>query len=91
MPYLPVEFELLIPLAIALFFSFLFESDPREYLWSGLVAMITWLITGMVFLITSTYPTIALIFLAIAILYIVRIVILTFEPLRQKRKLDDET
>jgi hypothetical protein len=88
---LPVEFEILIPLVIALFFSFLYETDKDEHLWAGMIAMVVWLSSSLLFLIVSSYPVIAFVFMAVWILYLIRIVIQLFKPLQERRRLEGDT
>lgn len=90
---LPVEFEILIPIVIAVFFSILYEVDPAENLWSAMIAMVCWLVSGMTFLMISTYPVISLVFMGAFIIYVVRIVMQLYKPLTQssKRRLEDDT
>lgn len=82
---LPVEYEILVPMVIALFFTMIFIFDRKEYLWAGIVAMGVWLVSGAVYLIISTYPVMALVFLAVGILLLTRIMIDLFRPLNEGR------
>jgi len=93
MATLPVEFEVLIPLFLGCFFSLIYESDKEEGFWAGAVATMVWIVTGLVYLLVSAYPSLALIFSGIGILYVIRILIATFRPLtrKEKRKLEDDT
>jgi len=88
---LPIEFEILVPLIISLFFSLLYEFNKDENFWAGIVAMVCWLTSGMVFLVVSTYPVISLIFNAVGIIYIVRLVLDAFKPLQGSRRLEGDT
>lgn len=92
MASLPIEYEVVIPLLIALFFSLLYELDRDENFWAGCVAMMVWLVTGLVYLIVSNFPSLGLIFNGVGIIYVVRIVIAAFKPLtdKQKRTLEGE-
>lgn len=81
---LPVEFEILIPLVTALFFSLLYEANPDEQKWAGLVAMVAWLVNMLLWLIISSYPVIALLFFAVWIIYVVRLLLGFFKPLEVK-------
>ena len=88
---LPVEFEILIPLVVALFFSLLYESDTDDKKWAGLIAMVLWLSNMLLWLIISRYPVISLVFMAVWIIYVVRLVISFFKPMENKRRLDGDT
>jgi hypothetical protein len=88
---LPAEIEVLIPMFVACFFALLYEFDKEENLWSGIISAFTWLITGMVFLITSAYPVIALVFMGIGIIYIIRIMMALYKPLTERRRLEGDT
>ena len=87
---LPVEYEILVPLVIAIVFSLLYEMDRREMLWSGIVGMGVWLVASMVYLVVSDYPVIALVFMTVGIVYVIRILIDLFKPLKDTRKMEDE-
>jgi apolipoprotein N-acyltransferase len=78
---IPVEYEVLVPLLISIFFTLLYESDNREMLWSGFTAWACWLITAFTWLISSAYPVISLIFFVPFIVYLLRTLIGTFKPL----------
>jgi len=85
---LPVEFEVIIPLFISCFFSLVYELDREENLWSAIVAAVCWLTSGMVFLVISAYPEIALLFNAVGIIYIVRLVAeKLWKPLTREKSL----
>lgn len=90
---LPIEYEVLIPLFLGCFFSLIYEFDKDEGFWAGAVATMIWMVTGLVYLVVSTYPSLALIFLGIGIIYIIRLVIDTFKPLtrKQKKQLEGDT
>jgi len=87
---LPIEFEILIPIVMALFFSLLYESDDENQRWAGLVAMVFWMSNMLVWLIISSYPVIALVFMAVWIIYIIRLVLSFFKPLQQRRRLEGD-
>jgi chromate transport protein ChrA len=91
MTALPIEFEILIPLVMALFFSLLYELDRDENQWTGWIGMVLWLSNMFVWLIVSSYPVIALVFFAVWIIYVVRLVLQQFKPLQQKRRLQGDT
>lgn len=90
---LPIEYEVLIPLFLGCFFSLIYEFDKEEGFWAGAVATMIWMVTGLVYLVVSTYPSLALIFLGIGIIYIIRLVIDAFKPLtrKQKKQLEGDT
>ena len=73
--FIPVEYEIIIPLLIAMFFSTFYELDKENFLWSGIIAMGVWMVMGGIYLIYSNLPVMALIFMGIGILYVVRIMI----------------
>lgn len=88
---LPVEFEIVIPLVMALFFSLLYETDTDNQKWAGLIAMVLWMSNMLVWLIVSSYPVISLVFMAVWILYVIRLVLSFFKPLQQRRRLEGDT
>lgn len=92
MATLPIEYEVLIPLFLGCFFSMIYESDKDEGFWAGAVATMIWIVTGLLYLIVSNYPSLALIFNGIGIIYIVRLTIAAFRPLTrsQKKHLDGD-
>lgn len=87
---LPVEFEILIPLIMALFFSLLYESDNDDQKWAGLVAMVLWLSNMLLWLIISNYPVISLVFMAVWIIYVIRLVLDFFKPLKAKKRMEGD-
>lgn len=90
---LPVEFEILIPLVVALFFSLLYEIDTEQQKWAGLIAMVAWLLNMLLWLIISSYPVVSLIFMAIWILYVIRLLMSFFKLLeaKQKKRMEGDT
>ncbi|MCJ7759592.1 hypothetical protein MUP59_00415 [Candidatus Bathyarchaeota archaeon] len=90
---LPVEFEILIPLVLAFFFSLLYETDTDNQKWAGLIAMVLWLCNMLLWLIISSYPVTSLVFMAIWILYVIRLLIGFFKPLeaKQKKRMEGDT
>lgn len=83
-----VDFEILIIVNVAILFTIiaiLVQEDRAKVIFS-LITAITWMILGLGFVgADPTFPTYALLFLAIGIIFVVETTVISVDMLRQKR------
>lgn len=83
-----INFEILVIFQVAIIFTIiaiLVKEDNAKTIFS-LITAITWMILGLGYVgAEPTFPTYALLFLAIGIIFVVRTIVISADMMRQKR------
>jgi len=84
--------EMFVLLIVSIFFSLIYElGQPRdEYVWSGIVSSICWLIFGLVWLIKSDVYVVSLLFSGLFLFYTARWMIELIDFRRVGRRLGED-
>jgi hypothetical protein len=89
--FLSYQIEMWFLLVAGILFSIMFEYYKPDHLWSGIIGTFCWVFLGLVFFISGTEVwSLALLFWAIGIIYLVRLVIYIMDASRLTRRLVDD-